>query len=82
MRGKSRLVSRNIFVGGARTSTRQTPDVWKDLEAICHLEDIHLGQLMDRIKGAYSEGNFSAAISAYVYNYWQEALAREVARVS
>lgn len=72
------LVSRNITVGGHRTSARLEPDMWDALSEICRRErmDKHtLCTLISRRK--HPETSLTAAIRVFIMAYFRAAATEE-----
>lgn len=70
---QSRLVSRNVSVGGQRTSMRHEPEVWESLEEICRREGMTHRDLITRIAQTHPAEMLSSAVSTYVLAYFRSA---------
>jgi predicted DNA-binding ribbon-helix-helix protein len=71
VKGKTALISRNVFVGGRRTSIRLEPELWEALTLISNLEQKSLHQLCDAVAALdwANEGSFTSAVRRYVIHY-------------
>lgn len=77
-RAKSSLVSRNVTIGGHRTSVRLEPEMWAALQEIARREDRSLNvicTMVDQRKGP--DGSLTAAIRVFVMAYFREAATDE-----
>lgn len=70
---KSRLLSRNVTVGGHRTSLRLEQDVWSALEEVCSREGLSVHELCTRIETRRTGSSRTAAVRAFVLGYFREA---------
>ena len=70
---KSRLQSRNVTVGGHRTSLRLEQDVWSALEEVCSREGLNVHELCTRIEARRTGSSRTAAVRAFVLGYFREA---------
>lgn len=70
---KSRLQSRNVTVGGHRTSLRLEQDVWSALEEVCSREGLSVHELCTRIEARRTGSSRTAAVRAFVLGYFREA---------
>jgi predicted DNA-binding ribbon-helix-helix protein len=70
---QSRLQSRNVTVGGHRTSLRLEQDVWDALEEVCSRENLNLHELCTHIEVQKTGASRTAAVRAYVLGYFREA---------
>lgn len=70
---KSRLQSRNVTVGGHRTSLRLEQDVWDALEEICARETLNVHELCTHIEKQRDVSSRTASVRAYVLSYFRAA---------
>ncbi len=70
---QSRLVNRNIIASRGRSSMRLEPEIWDALQEICKREQIGLGDLVQKIEGARSEGGRTSAVRVYAFQYFRAA---------
>ena len=70
---KSRLQSRNVTVGGHRTSLRLEQDVWDALEEVCSREAMSVHALCTLIEQRRVGSSRTAAVRAFVLGYFREA---------
>ncbi|MGL4959910.1 MAG: ribbon-helix-helix domain-containing protein [Inquilinus sp.] len=69
--------TRNVLLGGRRTSIRLEAAFWSALDEILELEGISLGALVTRINTANRNGgNLSGAVRVFIISYFT-ALARQ-----
>ena len=65
--------TRNIFVGGRRTSIRMEAVFWSAIEEIMAREDITLHALVTRIASARGGGkNLSSSVRVFIQSYFFE----------
>ena len=65
--------TRNIFVGGRRTSIRMEAAFWSAIEEIMEREDITLHALVTRIDSARGGGkNLSSSVRVFIQSYFFE----------
>ncbi|MEG3619975.1 ribbon-helix-helix domain-containing protein [Magnetovibrio sp. PR-2] len=69
----SRLLSRNVTVGGRRTSLRLEHDVWDALEEICEREEMTLHEVCTLIDQRRKGSSRTAAVRAFILRYFREA---------
>ena len=74
---QSRLVNRNIIASRGRSSMRLEPEIWDALQEICKREQIGLGDLVQKIEGARSEGGRTSAVRVYAFQYFRAAATDE-----
>ena len=72
-RSPSTLVTRNILVGGRRTSIRLEPALWDALEEISRREGLSLHEICDRIDRRRRESSLTAAIRVFILSYYRAA---------
>ena len=65
------LVNRNIWVGQHRTSMRLEPVYWQSLKEICHRESYTLADLVTKIDGDAGGVDRTAAVRAFVLDYFR-----------
>lgn len=70
---KSSLQSRNVTVGGHRTSLRLEQDVWDALEEVCSRENLNIHELCTHIEMHKSGPSRTAAVRTYVLSYFRAA---------
>jgi predicted DNA-binding ribbon-helix-helix protein len=70
---KSRLQSRNVTVGGHRTSLRLEQDVWDALEEICSRESLNVHELCTHIEKHRDVSSRTASVRTYVLSYFRAA---------
>jgi predicted DNA-binding ribbon-helix-helix protein len=71
---ESRLVTRNVGNGAARTSMRFEPEVWDALREICEREGISLDQLVARAVRANPGGGRTSAVRVFAVSYFRRAM--------
>lgn len=70
-RGESALVSRNIVIGGHRTSIRLEPELWEALKTVSQMEGQSVNELCSRIaNNDWREGGFTSAVRVFVVKYF------------
>ena len=69
----TRLVTRNINTGTARTSMRLEPEFWEALRALCKREGLTYGDLANRAITDSPDKSRSSAVRCYLIRYFQEA---------
>ena len=63
----SSLVSRNIMIGGRRTSIRLEIEMWEALRDICHKDNTSLAALCTKLAQERPDiGSFTSAVRVYV----------------
>jgi len=67
------LVSRNIVIGGKRTSIRLEPSMWDALEEICVREQCNIHQISTLVSSRLSCSSFTAAVRVFVLSYYRSA---------
>ena len=75
--GASTLVNRNVTIEGRRTSLRLEPTMWDAMDEICRRETITRSQLCETIykfKHVYTR---TAAVRAFIVNYYRAAATEE-----
>lgn len=70
----SSLVSRNVTIGGRRTSVRLEPEMWRALEDICHREAISINAYCTAVSRKRRRSSFTSTLRAEIVTYFQEAL--------
>lgn len=70
----SSLVSRNVTVGGRRTSVRLEPEMWRALEDICRRERLSINAFCTDVAGKGRPSSFTSALRAEIVTYFQDAL--------
>jgi predicted DNA-binding ribbon-helix-helix protein len=74
---RTTLVSRNVTVGGRRTSLRLEPGMWDALDEIAEREEVSVSEiatLLDRRRGGSS---LTAAVRVFVLSYYRAAAGME-----
>lgn len=73
------LVSRNVTVGGRRTSLRLEPEMWDALDEIAEREAVTLSEICTRIDRARRHGasSLTAAVRVFVLSYFRAAATEE-----
>lgn len=75
---RSTLISRNITIGGHRTSVRLEPDMWNGLNEICRRERASIHELCSTVARTKKEDtSLTAAIRVFVMNYYRTAATEE-----
>ena len=72
-RAPSTLVSRNVTVGGHRTSVRLEPAMWDALLEICRREQANLSDVVTYLGRGRSESSLTSAIRIYALAYFKAA---------
>ena len=75
--GTSTLVSRNVTMGGRRTSLRLEQTMWDAVSEICWREAISIGQLCQMVDNTRRESTLTAALRVFVLNYFKAASTEE-----
>jgi predicted DNA-binding ribbon-helix-helix protein len=70
---ESRLVTRNVGNGAARTSMRLEPELWDALREICERERISLHQLVARATRVHPNGGRTSAVRVFAVCYFRDA---------
>lgn len=81
-RRPSTLVSRNITVGGHRTSVRLEPAMWEALYDVCRDERKSVSMVVTDIARHQAESSLTAAIRVYLMSYFRAAAVAAAARES
>ena len=63
------LISRNVVVGGQRTSFRLEPEMWSALQHICEQEETDIHTLCTWISDHMPRPNRTSAIRAFIVSY-------------
>lgn len=63
------LISRNVIIGGQRTSFRLEPEMWSALEHICTQEQTDIHTLCTWISNYKPRANRTSAIRAFIVSY-------------
>jgi predicted DNA-binding ribbon-helix-helix protein len=69
----SPLVTRNVTVGGRRTSVRLEPDLWEALWEIANRENRSLHEICTDIDRTRGETRLTSAMRIYIVNYFRSA---------
>ncbi len=69
----SPLVTRNVNVGGRRTSVRLEPDLWEALREIASREQRSLHQICTDIDRTRGGTRLTSAMRIYIVNYYRSA---------
>src|SRR5262245_6447590 len=69
----STLVSRNVTVGGRRTSLRLEPPMWDALAEIARRESMTVHQLCTQVEIRRRESSLTAAIRVFALSYFRAA---------
>lgn len=69
----SPLVTRNVNVGGRRTSVRLEPDLWEALREIAQREDRSLHEICTDIDRTRGGTRLTSAMRIYIVNYYRSA---------
>ncbi len=56
---------------------RLEPEIWDALQEICKREQIGLGDLVQKIEGARSQGGRTSAVRVYAFQYFRAAATDE-----
>ncbi|WP_342237840.1 ribbon-helix-helix domain-containing protein [Inquilinus sp. OTU3971] len=63
--------TRNVTIGGARSSIRLEEAFWEALEELLKREDLTLNDLVTRISDRLStRGNLSSAVRVFIHSYF------------
>ena len=73
MQFESPLVTRNVNVGGRRTSVRLEPDLWEALREIATREDRTLHDICSDIDKSRGGTRLTSAMRIYIVNYYRSA---------
>lgn len=68
------MYTRNVVIGGRRTTVRLEASVWSALDEICVNERMTRHDLCTRIEASRGRANRAQAIRAAVVSYYREAL--------
>ena len=74
---RSTLVSKNVTLGGRRTSLRLEQAMWDCLGEVCAREKISLGELCKHIDETRFESTLTAALRVHLVKYYQAAATEE-----
>lgn len=69
----STLISRNLTIGGHRTSARLEPAMWDALGEICEREGTTVHQLCTVIDRRRVESSLTAALRVFLLSYYRAA---------
>lgn len=69
----SPLVTRNVNVGGRRTSVRLEPDLWEALREIAGREQRSLHEICTDIDRTRGGTRLTSAMRIYIVNYFRSA---------
>lgn len=69
----SPLVTRNVNVGGRRTSVRLEPDLWEALRDIAAREQRSLHEICTDIDRTRGGTRLTSAMRIYIVNYFRSA---------
>ena len=69
----SPLVTRNVNVGGRRTSVRLEPDLWEALREIAAREHRSLHEICTDIDRTRGGTRLTSAMRIYIVNYFRSA---------
>lgn len=69
----SPLVTRNVNVGGRRTSVRLEPDLWEALREIARRERCSLHEICTDIDRRRGGTRLTSAMRIYIVNYFRSA---------
>lgn len=76
-----RLVNRNVFTGGHRTSIRMEPEFWTALEELCHRQNITCADFITQIdqqRGSRNEPEArTSAVKVSILQYYRAAATSE-----
>lgn len=72
----SSLISRNVTVGGRRTSIRLESDMWDALREIGQRETMSAHQLCTLVKERRRESSLTAAVRVFIMSYFRTAAGR------
>lgn len=70
------LESRNVTVGGRRTSMRLEPQMWDALESIAHMEGMTLNNLCTQIDQRRREVGLTSATRVFIISYYRQLVRR------
>lgn len=73
----SPLVTRNVNVGGRRTSVRLEPDLWEALREIARRECCTLHEICTDIDRRRGTVRLTSAMRIYIVNYFRTAASLE-----
>lgn len=71
------LISRNVVVGGRRTSLRMEKELWSAIDDICVKEGMNLHQFCARIEQARVVSSRTSAIRSMVIGYLRLAASKK-----
>tara|TARA_R110002094_G_scaffold82134_1_gene87200 strand:+ start:299 stop:544 length:246 start_codon:yes stop_codon:yes gene_type:complete len=69
----SPLVTRNVNVGGRRTSVRLEPDLWEALRDIAAREERSMHEICSDIDRTRGDTRLTSAMRIYIVNYFRSA---------
>jgi predicted DNA-binding ribbon-helix-helix protein len=69
----SSLMSRNITVGGHRTSMRLEPEMWDALFEICRRERLTPHDVCTRVEARRHASSLTAALRVFIMDYFRTA---------
>jgi len=70
----SRVVKRTVVVDGNKTSVRLEHAFWRGLREIAAWRDMSLSELIASIESGQKDGDLSAAIRLFVFNFYRHQL--------
>ncbi|MBF0093625.1 MAG: ribbon-helix-helix domain-containing protein [Alphaproteobacteria bacterium] len=65
------LESRNVYVGGRRTSIRLEPEMWDALEDICRREKMTVNEFCSKVETARRDAGLTAATRVFLLLYFR-----------
>lgn len=73
----SSLRTRNVIVGGHRTSVRLEPTLWEAFDEICRRERKSGRTICSEIAQQRRDGGFTSALRVYILGYFRTLAAEE-----
>ncbi len=67
------LISRNVTIGGRRTSLRLEHEAWDALGEICRREGKSVHEVCSHVEEKRKVANRTSAVRSYIISYYREA---------
>lgn len=71
------LISRNVVVGGRRTSMRLEPEMWEALEEVCAREGMAVNEFCTKVDKARGRTGLTTATRVFLLIYYRAAATDE-----
>ena len=82
LHSRTSLVSRNVSVGGRRTSVRLEPDMWEALHEMAERENTPLSAIVTRIDAERRASTLTSAIREHLVRYYRSAATENGHRIA